>query len=274
MSFNPAVHLPAHLSRADALWLVFQDGRLLVSSDPARGLLPEVRDIGWFGFGERPRHYLGELDGKPVFTLAAEAADVAPADYYFEELRRLMGMLDSSLFRIAGRAIQILEWQRNHVFCGRCGSRTGLHAVERAVVCPACGFSQYPRINPCVIMLVTRGEELLLARSARFNRPMYSTLAGFIEAGETAEETLHREVLEEVGLKVRNPVYFGSQSWPFPSNLMLGFHVEYESGEIVMQEDEIVDARFFHHSQLPMVPPPGSIAHALINSFVQGLTPP
>ena len=274
MSFTPAVHLPAHLSRADALWFVFQKGRLLVSSDPARGVLPEVRDIGWYGFGERSRHYLGELDGKPVFVLAAEEADPAPDDYYFEELRRLMGMLDSDMFRLAGRALQILEWERSHRFCGRCGSRTELHAAERAVVCPACAFSQYPRINPCVIMLVTRGEELLLARSARFSIPMYSSLAGFIEAGETAEETLHREVFEEVGLRVKNPVYFGSQSWPFPSNLMLGFHCEYESGDIVMQEDEIVDAQFFHHSQLPMVPPPGSIAHALIHSFVERFRQP
>jgi len=136
MSFTPAVHLPAHLSRADALWFVFQKGRLLVSSDPARGMLPEVHDIGWYGFGERSRHYLGELDGKPAFVLAAEEADPAPDDYYFEELRRLMGMLDSDMFRLAGRAIQILEWERSHRFCGRCG--TALSSCTHTTTSRAC----------------------------------------------------------------------------------------------------------------------------------------
>jgi NAD+ diphosphatase len=271
MPFVPAVHLPAHLSRADALWFVFQGSKLLVSSDAAGAMLPEVRDIGWFGFGERRRHYLGQLDDKPTYALAAEAEDSAPEGYYFEDFRKLLMRLDQRIFAVAGRAVQILEWERSHRFCGRCGTRTEFHAVERSVVCPACSFTQYPRINPCVIVLVTRGEELLLARSARFNIPMYSTLAGFIEAGESAEETLAREVREEVGLEIRNMVYFSSQPWPFPNNLMLGFHAEYAGGEIVMQEDEIQDARFFHYRQLPMIPPPGSIAHALIQDYLRRL---
>ena len=136
------------------------------------------------------------------------------------------------------------------------------------MACPACHASYYPRINPCMIVLVTRGEELLLARAQRFSTPMYSTLAGFVEAGESVEETLVREVREEVGVDVRNARYFGSQPWPFPSNLMLGFHAEYAGGDIVVQEEEIADARFFHYSQLPMIPPRGSIAHALIQDFV------
>jgi NAD+ diphosphatase len=271
MAFVPAVHLPAHLSRADALWFVFQNGRLLVSSDPAQPLLPEVRDIGWFGFSESRRHYLGELDGKPVFALAAGSDDSAPEGYFFEDFRKLLMQLERHVFEVAGRAVQILEWERSHRFCGRCGAATEFHAIERSVVCPACHFTQYPRINPCVIVLVTRGEELLLARSTRFNLPMYSTLAGFIEAGESAEETLAREVREEVGVEIRNPVYFGSQPWPFPNNLMLGFHAEYAGGELVLQEDEIMDAQFFHYRQLPMIPPPGSIAHALIQDYLRRL---
>lgn len=262
--FSPGVHLPAPMSRADALWLVFQDGKLLVSQDSAQSLLPEVRDIGWFGFAEAKQHFLGLFDNKPVFTLAAAAADLAPSGYYFEDLRKLLGLIEQDMFAVAGRAIQILEWERSHRFCGRCGTRTEFHAQERAVQCPACGYVQYPRINPCVIAVVTRGEELLLARSLRFNRPMYSALAGFMEAGESAEETLAREVKEEVGIDIRNITYFGSQPWPFPNNLMLGFLAEYAGGEIVLQEDEILDAQFFHYSNLPQTPPPGSIAHALI----------
>lgn len=269
LQFVPGVHLPAHLSRADALWLVFQGSTLLVCEDSTQSLFPEVRDIGWFGFAEAKSHYLGLWNDRPVFTMAAAAADIAPSGYYFEDFRKLLSVIELDVFGLAGRAFQILEWERNHRFCGRCGTPTSYHASERAVICPSCAFTQYPRINPCVIVVVTRGEELLLARSTRFNRPMYSALAGFVEAGETVEETLAREVKEEVGIEVRDLRYFGSQPWPFPNNLMLGFLAEYASGELVLQEDEILDAQFFHHTRLPNTPPPGSIAHALIQEALK-----
>lgn len=253
----------------EALWLVFQGGRILVCDDPAQSLFPVLRDVSWLGMEPAVRQFLGHLEGRPVFAVAVQEADAAPAGFRFEDLRRLLGQADDVQFALAGRAFQVLEWERNHRFCGRCGTPTEAHARgERARVCPACDFSSYPRINPCVIVAVTRGEEILLARAQRFTRPMFSTLAGFIEAGESAEETLCREVLEEVGVQVRNPLYFGSQSWPFPNNLMLGFHAEYASGEIVLQEEEIAEAAFFRYDDLPPIPPPGSIAHALIQDFV------
>ncbi|MDP2227128.1 MAG: NAD(+) diphosphatase [Moraxellaceae bacterium] len=268
MHFVPAVNAPEGL-KGERLWMVFQGHRLLLADDPAASVLPELRDASWLGLPEISRHYLGTLDGKGLYAVAVADDVLPPEGYRFEDLRRLLGQVDDSLFGVAGRAFQILEWDRNHRHCGRCGTLTAADARgERSKVCPACGFSQYPRINPCVIVVVTRGEELLLARAQRFNRPMYSALAGFIEAGESAEETLVREVQEEVGVQVGAPRYFGSQSWPFPGNLMLGFHAEYRSGDIVLQEEEIADARFFHFSELPPIPPAGSIAHALIQDFV------
>lgn len=269
MHFEPAFVAPDDLS-GDRLWLVFQGVQILLVDDASQGPFPSLKSFSWLGMDEAARQYLGRCDGKSVFAIAVPEEAVAPEGYHFEDLRRALGLLDDEQFSLAGRALQILEWERSHRFCGRCGTATVPHPQgERAKVCPSCSFSSYPRINPCVIVAVIRGEEILLARATRFNRPMFSTLAGFIEAGETAEETLLREVQEEVGVKVKNPRYFGSQSWPFPGNLMLGFHADYDSGDIVVQEDEIAEAGFFHYSQLPEIPPPGSIAHALIQDFVK-----
>jgi NAD+ diphosphatase len=268
MHFEPACVAPDDLA-GERLWLVFQGVRILLADDAAHGPFPSLKSFSWLGMDETARQYLGRCDGKGAFAIAVPPDAVAPEGYHFEDLRRALGLLDDAQFSLAGRAIQVLEWERSHRFCGRCGTATVAHPQgERARICSACSFSSYPRINPCVIVAVTRGEEILLARATRFNRPMFSTLAGFIEAGETAEETLLREVQEEVGVLVSNPRYFGSQSWPFPGNLMLGFHADYVRGDIVIQEDEIAEAAFFHYSALPEIPPPGSIAHALIMDFV------
>lgn len=265
LHFQPAAGLlqpPA----GDAFWLLFR-GRNLLLAQTSSGL-PRSTQLPFAA--PAPCHYLGQLDGQPVFT-AELAAGLEPGPaFYFQDLRRLLGVLDALHFSLAGRAIQILEWARSHRFCGCCGHATAPHAQgERAYVCPHCQFTSYPRINPCVIVAVGRGEELLLARAHRFNRPMFSTLAGFIEAGESAEDAVHREVLEEVGVRLHSLRYFGSQSWPFPGNLMLGFHAEYAGGELRLQEDEIAEAGFFHYRALPEIPPAGSIANALIQDFVQ-----
>ena len=136
------------------------------------------------------------------------------------------------------------------------------------MTCAGCGYFQYPRITPCIITLVTDGEHALLGRSARFPEGFYSCLAGFMEAGETAEQALAREVMEESGISVKNLQYLNSQSWPFPHSLMLGFMAEYAGGEIRIDDDEIFDAAWFHYQDLPMVPPPGSIARSLIDQWI------
>lgn len=270
--YSPATVLPEHLARAEAIWFVFQDGNVLVSADSSQFLLPEIRDIGWFGFDPSNKHYLGTWDGKPTFALNVDEHAAPPEGFYFEDLRKLLVLVDRELFDLAGRAIQVIDWRRKFRFCGACGVEAQPHPQgERAMVCPQCQHASYPRINPCVITVITRGEELLLARSTRFTRPMYSALAGFVEAGESLEATLHREVKEEVGVDIKNIRYFGSQPWPFPNSLMVGFHAEYAGGELVLQEDEILDAQFYHYTQLPMIPPHGSIAHDLIMDVVKKL---
>ena len=142
------------------------------------------------------------------------------------------------------------------------------YSEDRAKICNDCGLIVYPRLSPSIIVLVRRDEEMLLARNANWPRGMYSTLAGFVEPGESIEQTVHREVFEEVALQVGNVRYLGSQSWPFPNSLMLGFHATYEQGEIQCQEGEIADARWFRYDDLPSVPPATAISRWLIDDFV------
>ena len=186
-------------------------------------------------------------------------------------IRQLLQLWNVHEFEQASRAIQLLEWRRNHKFCSACGTATYAHAKEYAMICPACGYRQYPRVQPCVITVITRGEdEILLAKNARNTRQMYGLIAGFVEVGETLEEAVRRETQEEVGIEVKNIQYLASQPWPFPSNLMIAFKAEYAAGELVLQEEEIADAAFFKFDDLPEIPFKGSIAHAMIMHVTQG----
>lgn len=196
----------------------------------------------------------------------------------FVEATSLRGLLFKSeqALLTAGKASQYLHWIRSHRFCGFCGTGLGdtvsstASPEETALICSNCGHHHFPRISPCVIMLVVRGDEILLARNARYKTGFFSCLAGFVEAGESAEDTVYREVKEESGLDVQNLRYFNSQSWPFPSQLMLGFYAEYKSGDIVPEEGEIEEADWFNINDLPSVPSPKiSIAGALIHNYVE-----
>ena len=163
------------------------------------------------------------------------------------------------------RAKALTEWLLRTRFCPRCGARLAMGEKESSLVCPECGNTIYPRIEPCIIVLVSRGDEILLALHRNRTINFHACLAGFIEAGESVEHAVQREIMEETGIKVRNIRYFGSQSWPFPSQLMLGFTAEYESGEIRVQEDELRDAAWFPRNECPATPPPGSLAYWLIH---------
>ena len=193
-----------------------------------------------------------------------------PDGYQLIPIRELIQLWSTTEFLQASRAVQLLEWRRNHKFCSHCGHATEIHSKEYAMVCPACGYHQYPRVQPCVITIITKGDdELLLAKSARNKSNMYGLIAGFVEVGETLEEAVQREAFEEVGVKLKNIRYMSSQPWPFPSNLMIAFHAEYDSGDIQLQVEEISDAQFFKFDQLPEIPFKGSIAHSMIMQVIE-----
>ncbi|ENU34127.1 NAD(+) diphosphatase [Acinetobacter parvus] len=193
-----------------------------------------------------------------------------PDGYQLIPIRELIQLWSTTEFLQASRAVQLLEWRRNHKFCSHCGHATEIHSKEYAMVCPACGYHQYPRVQPCVITIITKGyDELLLAKSAHNKSNMYGLIAGFVEVGETLEEAVQREAFEEVGVKLKNIRYMSSQPWPFPSNLMIAFHAEYDSGDIQLQLEEISDAQFFKFDQLPEIPFKGSIAHSMIMQVIE-----
>jgi NAD+ diphosphatase len=195
----------------------------------------------------------------------------APSGFAFKGLRSTFGKWDEPLIAVAGRAFQIVDWARNHRFCGACGRPMKPVAGERAMRCE-CGHVAYPRIAPAMMVLVKKGDAILLARNAAV--PVggrMSALAGFLEAGESVEDAVHREVHEEVGLSVKDLRYFASQSWPFPGSLMVAFTAEYSSGEIRVDPSEIAEAHWFGPGdKLPELPPAQSISRALIEANKPG----
>ena len=162
-----------------------------------------------------------------------------------------------------------LTWDRTHQYCGQCGSHTEAMPGERARHCPTCGLHYYPRISPAVIVLVTKGDAMLLTRGLHFPPGFYGVLAGFVEAGESLEEAVVREIHEEAGIEVANIRYFGSQPWPFPHQMMVGFTATWASGEIRVDPTELADAAWFTRETLPTIPPSFSIARRLIDAFLE-----
>jgi NAD+ diphosphatase len=211
-------------------------------------------------------------DERTCYAAARVASDfVAPPESRFANLRSLFGVLTDDQVAIAGRALQLLEWDRTHRFCGACATPTVRETHERARRCPACGLSAYPRISPAMMCLVTRGKEILLARNVNFPAGRFSALAGFLEAGESVEDAVHREVREEVGIQVNDLRYVASQSWPFPNSLMIAFTAEYAGGELTPNGHEIAEAHWYDKTRLPQLPPKVSIARALIEATLARL---
>jgi NAD+ diphosphatase len=270
---------------AEAHWFVFRGDELLVemgptvapSDDlrvkarPAWAKLPLQKNHNWLGSGAARTLYLGRLGGMQCWAAELAGGAEAPAGMAWAGLRSLFTVLDDAQFALAGRALQLVAWDRTHQYCGRCGTPTVAKADERVRVCPACKLSAYPRVAPAIMALVTRGTQLLLARSPHFPPGMYSALAGFVEPGESLEQCLAREVHEEVGVRVNNIRYFASQPWPFPHSLMIAFVCDWVSGEVQPQETEIEEAKWFEVLQLPKLPSKISIARRLIDAVCQEL---
>jgi NAD+ diphosphatase len=246
-------------------WFVFCSSNILVSTAPPV-TLPRLARPEDLGLVPMRSQYLGELSGEHCFSAEVPPGTNAPSAWEWQNLRMLYGVLDDPLFALAGRALQLIDWDRTHQFCGACAAPTRARTEERSRQCPQCGLVAYPRVAPAVMCLARRGSQLLLARAPRFPAGMYSALAGFAEPGETLEQCVEREVKEEVSIRVRNLRYFGSQPWPFPHSLMIAFHAEYDSGEIRTDGVEIEDAQWFDIASLPRLPARISIARRLIEA--------
>jgi len=255
-----------------ALIFAFRKDRMLVWEGEEVGApVPLVNSPEELGLAPIFRQEIGFMSGRPCVAVEVGPEAEVPESMGFRDLRAMLGWagMDEAAFMMAGRAKQIVDWNRTHRYCGRCGFETGPRKGEPlAKGCPNCGMAFYPRISPAAIVLVRRGDEILLARSPQFPKGMYSALAGFVEPGETLEECVRREVGEEVGIFLGEVRYFASQPWPFPNSLMVGFVAEYSGGELRPDPEEIEDAGWFRSDALPGLPPRPSIARAMIDAFV------
>ena len=268
MIFLHAVVAPPTRS-GNAWWFLFHDDRLLVEVRGDGDAIPGWRSPEDAGLFPVRTQFLGTLDGIPCFS-GELAGEVGPNGATFRTLRTLLGVLPEEIFSLAGRAFQVMDWERTHQYCGKCGGRTDPLEGERGRACVGCGLHFFPRVTPAVIVAVVRDGKILLAQSRRFPSAFYSVLAGFVEPGETFEECVRREIREEVGIEVENPRYFGSQPWPFPHSLMVGFTASYAGGDLVPDENEITRAGWFDAKEVLRlrIPVHGTIARRLIDQFL------
>lgn len=252
-----------------AFWFIFQNEKLLVNitenaTDSICTSSPEQ-----LGLAPTFSQFLGQYGAINCFVAEVRDTTLPPSSTKFKGLRSLFGRVDDDLFVLAGRAVQILHWHKEHQFCGKCGTAMENRETELAKICPACNFVSFPRLSPAVIMSVTQENHILLARSPRFPPGVYSTLAGFVEPGETLEEAVRREVREEVNVRIGNISYVASQPWPFPHSIMIGFSASYVDGEIEIDDHEIEDAQWFSVHDLPTLPSKITIARLLIDNFIK-----
>jgi NAD+ diphosphatase len=267
-TFVPAFKPPADIS--NACYVVLSDSGLLCGEASSWQPLDSAR-WRFAGIVPREQHFVGYYNNQPTFAINASVDARLPFGLHWLEPRVLLAQaaIDEPAFCAVSCAMQVFNWDRDHQFCGRCSAATVPHLSERARICEACEINYYPRLSPCVIVLITRGEECLLAMHRHSRSRFYSALAGFIEPGESVEGALRREVMEEVGLEVSDLHYQGSQPWPFPGQLMLGFYAQYRSGDIRIDDAEIETAAWFHHRDLPTVPPASTLSGSLIRGFVE-----
>lgn len=273
--FQPGLY-PGDSDRSPAYWFAFSGKQLLIhTSNQTTGTYrdhpnPIPYFQHWAAIGLEPirTQFLGHLNDHPCYAAELPSPVDPPTGMALQGFRELYSNLPPILADISGLAFQVMEWDRTHQFCGHCGSPTTAHGQERAKHCPNCGLTQYPRISPAMIVLISRGDEILLGRAHRFRPDMYSLIAGYVEPGESLETCVIREVKEEVGVEIANIRYWGSQPWPFPHTLMVGFTATYAGGEITLDPDELTDAAWFHKHQLPLLPSSISIARKMIDWFV------
>ncbi|HLP60224.1 MAG TPA: NAD(+) diphosphatase [Candidatus Deferrimicrobium sp.] len=251
-------------------WFIFQGDALLVEKQKDdRCDIPLLDSPAELKITLADKQYLGRYNDYRCYSAEVPGDVKPPRNMEFYTLRQLFYRMDNDLFWMGGYAFQIVQFMQTYQYCGRCGCKTERVETERAKICPECRLINYPRISPSMIVAVIKEDKILLARSTQFKSGFYSVLAGFVEPGETLEECVIREVKEETNIDVKNIRYFGSQPWPFPHSLMVGFIADYAGGELIIDKKEIVDAAWFPADNLPEIPGRISISRQLIDWFIE-----
>lgn len=255
------------LEDEEKLWIIFKDRQLLLNSEKEN--LPGEKEVSGLEFDRSKALYLGRLNQVPVMTAVVSDDFLEKSPLVFMSTFEIFQVIGHDYFSIISYANHYAHWDMSVRFCGTCGSPTVRSDAERMIVCSSCGVTSYPKISPAVAVGVIKGEEILLARAHNFPDNFFSIVAGYTEPGESLEECLQREVMEETGIKVKNITYFGSQPWGLSGSLMVGYTAEYESGEIVVDENEIAEAHWFSPDSLPNLPPGYSLSRQIIDWCVE-----
>jgi NAD+ diphosphatase len=250
-----------------ACWVMVVDKDICISRDDDHVIISTTNPTAQ-GFTVKSVQYLGHRQEIPYYAAEIAPGTALPDDRVPCSVRDLFGRIPDADLALAAYAVQIIDFDRMTQFCGRCGTKNHQLRIERSKLCPACNQLTYPRLSPAVIVRIEDGDKILLARSPNFPSAMHSVIAGFVEPGETLEQTVHREVKEEVGITVKNLRYFASEPWPFPNSLMCGFIADYDSGEIQIDNNEIIAAGWFDRDNLPALPSKMSISRALIDDWI------
>lgn len=252
-----------------ALYFIYYDKKIFVKQIGETLQMPTKEECGQIVANLKSSYYLGEIEGRSCICGKLEEAGELESSFDLVALNDEIWERDEQLYFIAIKAMQLMGWDENTQYCGRCGNKFERKKDERAKYCSKCGRIEYPRISPAVIVGVTRGDDLLLAHNAHFKEGLYSIIAGFVEQGETLEQAVKREVYEEVGIKVKNIKYVSSKPWSLSDSLMLGFTAEYESGEIQVDGEELTDAGWYNQTHLPpRLPMPITTARQIINKLI------
>jgi NAD+ diphosphatase len=246
-------------------WFIIQRNEFLLLNNT----LPNELDIASLSTHFIRRFRLGAFQGSEYRCAELPQDLKINEEFNVVPVRQALSLFSTEQFGIGVKAYSVINWDKNHQFCGRCGTPTVHPGKNFERICPACKISFFPRISPSIIVLIHKKDQLVMARSPHFLPGVYGLIAGFVEIGESLEEAVHREVEEEVGLQIKNLNYFGSQPWPFPDSLMVAFTAEYAAGEIKIDQDEIEEAGWYNYDNLPGRPSTAvSIASRLLDSFI------
>ena len=267
ISFKSDSILPVN-KKDDDLWFIYHKNKLMIIKNDTGIQIPTYKDIKKLYPTLNNKFYLGDFKTQSCFCTELENLDKS-FNSSFMPLKEASLLMSMELFMVCGRASQLLLWNKNSQYCGKCGNKVILRTTDFSKYCSKCDLSIYPRISPAIIVAITKGDEILLAHNSHFPQGLYSIIAGFVDPCESLEDCIKREVFEEVGIKIKNIKYFGSQPWPYPDSLMIGFFAEYDEGEINVDNKEIIDARWFSKDNLPNLPQKTSIARRIINKYLE-----